>query len=117
VDAALEESGGDNQVLEVTLEYSTTSCRLSLRGTLCATTIAALEAQIDELGRSPCHRVVVDMHGLTEMDPVGAKVILGLHHYVVGRGGELRVTGLLGHIATMLDSVTGSVIPVDDAPT
>jgi anti-anti-sigma factor len=111
-----EKSPQAAEVLEVTLESSAATCRLILRGSLCVTTIAALQSQIDQLGCAPCHEVVVDMHGLTEMDTVGAKVVLGLYHYVVGRGGQLRVRGPLSHIAATLDSVAESVIPVDDPP-
>jgi hypothetical protein len=66
------------------------------------TSIAALEAQVDQLGCIPCDDVVVDGGGLVAIDPVGANVLLGLHHYVGGRGGTLRITGATGPIATIL---------------
>ena len=78
------------------------TCRLTLRGELCGGSLATLAAQVDRLGCIPCEQVVVDMRQVTELDPVGARVILGLHYYVRGRGGVLRVTGTAGEVAAIL---------------
>ena len=78
-----------------------------MRGELCGTSLAALEAQVDQLGCMPCERVVVDMRLVTRLDEVGAKVLLGLYYYVLGRGGELRVTAPTGDVAETLRAVSG----------
>jgi anti-anti-sigma regulatory factor len=78
------------------------TCTLILRGSLCGTSIAALEAQVDQLGCVPCDDVTVDLRELRAIDPVGANVLLGLYHYVDGRGGRLRVTGASDRIAITL---------------
>jgi anti-anti-sigma regulatory factor len=97
--------------LEVELDGSAPICRLILRGALCHTSIAALEALVDQLGCLPCNRVVLELRHLTALDTVGANVILGLYYYVVGRGGELRVSGATGPIAATLRLAAGSVMP------
>jgi anti-anti-sigma factor len=99
-------------VLQVELETTGTICRLTLRGHLCATSLSALEAQVDQLGCVPCERVVVDLRHLDSLDPVGAKVILGLSHYVVGRGGEMWVTPAVQRVTASLHAVGGDIIPV-----
>jgi anti-anti-sigma regulatory factor len=68
-------------------------CVLTLTGVLHAGTLAVLEAEVDRLGRSPCHRVVLDVAALVDVDEAGTKVLTGLHHYVRARGGRLTVTG------------------------
>jgi anti-anti-sigma regulatory factor len=99
--------------LEVDLQSAGADCRLILRGVLCETSIAALEAQIDQLGCLPCEVVVIDIRELTQMEPVGANVILGLYYYVVGRGGTLRVTTSCPDVAIALHAVAGTLIPID----
>jgi anti-anti-sigma regulatory factor len=98
--------------LEVELAATGVTCRLTLRGTLCATSLSALEAQVDQLGCMPCEQVVVDMHQLIELDEVGAKVILGLYYYVVGKGGELRLTECVETVRATLQAVGGGVLPL-----
>jgi anti-anti-sigma regulatory factor len=93
---------GHDPRLRAELRSQDRTSTLVLRGTLGTTSIAALEAQVDQLGCIPCDDVVVDVGGLTALDPVGAKVLLGLYHYVGGRGGTLRITGATGAIATIL---------------
>ena len=97
--------------LEVDLDSSAPTCRLILRGALCNTFIAALEAVVDQLGCLPCKSVTLELGHLTTLDAVGANVILGLYHYIVGRGGELRVSGATGPIAATLRLAAGSVMP------
>jgi anti-anti-sigma regulatory factor len=101
--------------LAVELESAGRSCRLVLRGALCDTSIAALEAQVDQLGCMPCDEVIVDMRYLTSLDPVGANVLIGLYHYVVGRGGQLRVTSARGDVSAILHAIAGNLIPISAA--
>jgi anti-anti-sigma regulatory factor len=51
------------------------------------------------------------MHQVTELDHAGAKVILGLYYYVLGRGGALRVTGMAGRVAETLRATGGELLP------
>lgn len=88
--------------LQVELDVEGSTCRLTLRGELCGGSLATLAGQVDRLGCMPCEQVVVDMRRVTELDPAGARVILGLHYYVRGRGGVLRVTGTSGEVAAVL---------------
>jgi anti-anti-sigma regulatory factor len=88
--------------LRVELHTQGRRCTLVLCGMLWGTSIAALEAQVDQLGCLPYDHVVVDVGGLEALDPVGANVLLGLYHYVHGRGGNLRITGARGPVATAL---------------
>lgn len=96
------DAGRAQVCLRVELQSHGRTCTLVLFGVLCATSIAALEAQIDQLGCIPCDDVVVDVRGLRGLDPVGVNVLLGLDHYVAGRGGSLWITGAVGQIATTL---------------
>ena len=98
-------------VLQVELQAIGATCRLTLRGTLCQTSVAALQAQVDQLGCLPCHEVLVDLRGLTGLDEVGANLLLGLNHYVIARGGVFRVAGAAPAIADTLHSVAGTLIP------
>jgi anti-anti-sigma factor len=98
--------------LLVELESVAGTCRLTLRGALCGTSIAALEAQVDQLGCTQCDEVIIDMQHLTALDPVGANVILGLYHYVVGRGGELRVTSARADVSATLHAIAGGLIQI-----
>lgn len=68
-------------------------CVLELVGTLTADTLWVLQQQFDRLGRSPFHRVVLDLTAMVAIDAAGARLLTGLHHYVAGRGGSLVVTG------------------------
>ena len=101
--------------LRVDLDVRGVLCRLTLRGELCGTSLAALEAQVDQLGCMPCERVVIDMRHVTRLDEVGAKVLLGLYYYVLGRGGELRVTAPTGAVADTLRAVSGQLLAEGDA--
>lgn len=93
---------GEDPVLSVALEGDGSLCVLRLKGVLGATSIAALETQIDQLGCMNCQRVCVDLSELTAIDGVGVKVLNGLHHYVQGRGGHLELVGALGQVADLL---------------
>jgi hypothetical protein len=54
---------------------------------------------------SRLRELVVDLRLLTAVDGVGANVLLGLYHYIVARGGVLRVTGACEDVTTTLQSV------------
>jgi anti-anti-sigma regulatory factor len=101
--------------LKVELDVRGASCRLTLHGALCGTSLAALEAQVDQLGCLPCEQVIVDMGHLTEIDEVGAKVVLGLYYYVLGRGGALRLTAMSGPVAETLHAVGGNLLALPGA--
>jgi anti-anti-sigma regulatory factor len=98
-------------VLHVQLQAAGTACRLVLRGDLCDTTLAALGAQVDQLGCMPCQDVVVDIRWLNRLDTVGANVLLGLSHYVAARGGSFRVTGAREEVAVTLRTVASGLLP------
>jgi anti-anti-sigma regulatory factor len=99
------------------VELLSHSRTLVLDGALSDTSIAAQEAQVDQLGCIPCDLVVVDASGLTALDAVGANVLLGLYHYVHGRGGTLRITGARGPIATTLRQYAVEYAEADEAVT
>jgi anti-anti-sigma regulatory factor len=98
---------------QVDLVSSGSECTLVLRGELRVASLSALEVKIDQLGCMPCQQVTLDMRRLTHLDQVGANVILGLYHYVVARGGALCVTGAGAEPASTLQSVAGSMIPIE----
>lgn len=91
----------DGTVLSVALDSNGTVCRLHLAGKLIRTSIAALEAQVDQLGCISFERVVLDLVGLTGLDSVGANVLHGLQEYVRGRGGTLEVLGRARWVAML----------------
>jgi anti-anti-sigma factor len=68
-------------------------CVLTLVGELGERSVAALDAQIDQLGCSRFVEVVLDVTGLRSIDDVGVRVLVGLYHYVMGRLARLRVVG------------------------
>lgn len=68
-------------------------CVLRLDGSLHTGSLSAVQCQFDRLGRTPCGCVVLDLSAVSDIDPAGARLLTGLFHYVVGRGGRLRVVG------------------------
>ena len=90
--------------LRVELDGDGRSCTLTLVGALCASSIAALDAQVDQLGSVCCDDVVVDLAGLFFIDHVGTNVLVGLQHYVSGRGGRLTIVGAVGQVALLLQA-------------
>jgi anti-anti-sigma factor len=103
-------------VLHIQLKATGTACRLVLRGDLCDTTLATLEAQVDRLGCMPCQDVIVDLRWLNNLDTVGANVLLGMSHYVAARGGSFRVTEAQREVAAILRSVAAELIPPSGEP-
>ena len=50
--------------------------------------------------------VVVDLHGVTDVDPRCVDVFVAAHHWAIIRGGELALTGVRHQVARALE-VTG----------
>ncbi len=115
-DSATTDAADMGPNLHVELQALDGACRLTLDGHLNATTLAVLEAQVDFLGLIPCHDVIVDLSLLTELDGVGANVLLGLYYYVVARGGVFRVTGAIDEVSTILRSVSDEMTPLSGSP-
>jgi len=102
LDVRPENDGASQPVLQVTLTDVGTTCVLTLRGALDARSVGVLEAELDNLGRMSCRRVIVDLAALIALDGTGRRVLTGLAHYVRGRGGTLRVIGKANHIPGVL---------------
>ncbi len=85
--------GEDVRGLEVELRHIGPICIISLSGRLDASSVAALESQVDRLGRTSCSRVVVDMSAVSGVDSTGVRVLAGLSQYVRARGEQLTVIG------------------------
>lgn len=97
--------------LAVRLEIEPTTCTLVLEGVLAATTIAALEAQIDQLGCLRCDHLVIKVSGLTDVDAVGLNVLTGLRYYAGGRGAALSLVGANPRLAAELRELAGGGRP------
>ena len=105
--SALGQDGTDGPQTELpvlTVGFSSVGsvCLLTVSGELNGTSIAALEAQIDQIGCSECHDIVLDVAGLLTVDSVGMRVLIGLDHYVRALGARLTVTGASGSVAEAL---------------
>lgn len=85
-----------------------------MSGELRVESLAVLEANVDLLGSSTCDRVVVDVSAVTDIDAVGLNVLVGLHHYMLARGGTLGVSGASPAVASMLDGSEVARIPDRD---
>ena len=79
--------------LRVELRSQGSTCKLILSGELCGTSIAALEAQVDQLGSIPFETLVIDVRRLTDLDAAGASVLLGLYYYAAAKGARLEMIG------------------------
>jgi anti-anti-sigma regulatory factor len=88
--------------LRVELGSSGQTSTLTLRGTLSGTSVAALDAQVDQLGPAASERIVVDMSHLRNIDHNGARAILALHEYVSACGGSCRIVGANSQVAVLL---------------
>lgn len=80
--------------LSVWTDQRASHCVLRLRGRLTSGTVSLLETHVDALGCSGCEEVVLDLSGVTLLDEVGASLIVGLGHYVAGRGGRFSLNGV-----------------------
>jgi anti-anti-sigma regulatory factor len=79
--------------LAVWTDMGSGRCVLRMRGRLCQDTVAVFDRHVDRLGWSWCDEVVVDLSSVVLMDRVGARLVVGLGHYVAGRGGRFGVQG------------------------
>jgi len=87
--------------LSVGLRGHGRTCTLALHGALCEESITALAAQIDQLGCIPFDIVIIDARGIETVDEVGARVLVGLSHYVRGRGGRFVLMGATTTVAAV----------------
>jgi len=99
IDTLDQVAGWLSPALVVQLQEVGTASVLTLRGSLTGSSVAALEAQIDQLGSTSCADVVVDLSDLSDIDAVGAGLLFGLQHYVRGRGGRMTMIGARGAVA------------------
>lgn len=99
-----ERSGLEEQapILTVELTVEPAAAVVRLQGALKGSSIAALDAQVDQLGSAPCDEVVLDVVELTEVDELGAGLLGGLQHYVWARGGRVTVFGARPPLAAAL---------------
>ena len=92
-------------------------CVLRMGGELGGTSLAALEAQTEQLRSAPCRHVIVDVAGLAAVDGLGTDALVTLQANVQARGGAMTVTGASGGVEMALEStpldldVVGSVPP------
>ena len=96
--------GSSRRDLAVWTEQHRNRCVLRLSGRLCADTVGSFDSHVDRLGCRWCEVVVVDVVNLSVLDLVGARVLVGLSHYVAGRGGRFRIEGASPYMQTMLDT-------------
>jgi anti-anti-sigma factor len=98
----LRDSAPGDSWLRVEMRTSARSCTLLISGALCGNSIAALDAQVDQLGATPCEMVVVDLQHLSSIDDRGARVLAGLRHYVEARGGIYRIVGACSQVQRVI---------------
>jgi anti-anti-sigma regulatory factor len=79
--------------LSVWTDQRANHCILRLRGSLGAGTVSLLARHVDLLGCRSCDEVTVDLSELDLLDPVGARLVAGLGHYVAGLGATFSVCG------------------------
>ena len=100
--------------LRVELRVSGEVCTLVLSGVLSGTSIAALEAQVDQLSCTACGDVVLDVRRLKELDRTGASALSGLYHYVKARGGRYRIVGATDQVARMISECIPESVVVSE---
>lgn len=106
--STLEVAGGDPLPgLVADVHHVGPVCVLRLAGSLDAGTLRVLQQQFDRLGRSPCRHVVLDLAAVVAIEPAGARLLTGLHHYVGGRGGSLSV---IGATPAILETLAGTAL-------
>lgn len=109
-DARVEDPPSGRPRLNVGLASMESSCVLILCGELNWSSIPALEAHIDQIGRAACRHVVVDVIGLVAIDSVGLQVLIGLDADVRGLGAHLGVAGARGQVAEALATTSLDLI-------
>lgn len=94
--------GGPGGDLAIWTDQSANRCVLRLRGRLCADTVGLVDGHVDRLGCRWCDEVVVDLRSVVVMDEVGARLLVGLSHYVAARGGRFEVQSESAEAAALL---------------
>jgi anti-anti-sigma factor len=64
--------------------------------------LAAFEAQIDQIAGAEFANVLLDVTALSKFDAVGTRVLIGLDHYVEALGARLTITGVSRQVADAL---------------
>ena len=100
--AIFEYSKMDPPMLTVGMSTAESFCVFTLCGELNGASFPALDAQIDQIDRSNCMNVILDITGLSKLDPVGERVLIGLCRYVRELGASPVVTGAHGQVAKTL---------------
>jgi len=75
---------------------------LGLAGALETTSLAAVDAQVEQIACTDCRQLVVEASRLTDLDPAGVEVLVDLACAMAARGGQLRVRGATGQVAEIL---------------
>ena len=88
-------NGNGAAAAELTIRTDQTAnrCTMRMQGRLCAETVAILTEHVDQLGCRWRDEVVVDLRSVTGLDQIGAGSLVGLGHYVAGRGGRFILDG------------------------
>lgn len=94
----------DVSVLTVSFNNIGPQLVLSTHGALIGSSIAALEAQIDQIGCAESSDVVLDLTGLVEIDAPGLRVVIGMAQYVRALGRNIEITGATGMVARAIES-------------
>jgi anti-anti-sigma factor len=87
------ESDEEPPILTVTFDDRESVCVLTLSGQLTRTSVAALDAQVDQIGCSKCTELILDVTGLIGLDAVGSRALVGLSVYLRALGARLTVNG------------------------
>jgi anti-anti-sigma regulatory factor len=95
----------DAPALQAQLTTQHKRCVIRLRGPMRQDTICSFAALYDRLGRLSFDHVIVDLKGVTDVDEAGAKVLLGLHHYVTARRAALTVWCIDPSMATTISTL------------
>ena len=95
-------SESEPSILSVSFDEHGSVCMLTLSGQLTRTSVAALDAQVDQIGCADCKHLILDLADLTGLDEVGSRVLEGLDVYVRTLGAQLSITGASGVVAEML---------------
>lgn len=90
--------------LSIWTDQSQHRCVLRLEGRLCAETVRLLDSHVDLLGCQSCDEVVLDMSHVEMLDQVGARLVVGLGHYVAGRDGRFSLSGATRAAQSMIDA-------------